>query len=249
MTRFKATIAYDGTDFAGFQEQPGLRTVQSELERVLTEINSRQPVKIQGAGRTDAGVHAYGQVVHFDLDTSRSPEKLRFALDTQSAADISVWQLEPVSADFHARFSPHEKIYQYLLDNSYTRSPFKRRGQAWFRYLLDLEAMTAALTLLQGTHDYSGFTAVGSSVEDKIRTISAASLTQLDRSTLQFSFRGNGFLYKQVRNMVGTLIKIGNGKFPVNRINEILESKNRQLAGPTAHPEGLYLKEVIYYEN
>ncbi|GAB2025936.1 tRNA pseudouridine(38-40) synthase TruA [Lactovum odontotermitis] len=244
--RLKATIAYDGTDFAGFQEQPDQRTIQSEIEKVLTKINSGQEIKIQGAGRTDAGVHAYGQVLHFDLNDQRPIERIRFALDTQTPADISVWKLEEVTEDFHARFSPHEKIYEYLLDNSFTRSPFKRRGQAWFRYPLDIEPMQAAAAELTGRHDYSGFTATGTSVEDKVRTITEASVSKIDGTSFRFTFRGNGFLYKQVRNMVGTLIKIGNGKMPVSQINKILATGDRRFAGPTAHPEGLYLKEVIY---
>ncbi|MDR2976025.1 MAG: tRNA pseudouridine(38-40) synthase TruA, partial [Streptococcaceae bacterium] len=234
MPRFKATIAYDGTNFAGFQEQPEQRTVQSVLERVLKMINSGQEIKIQGAGRTDAGVHAYGQVLHFDLDDSRPIERIRFALDTQTAADISVWKLEEVPETFHARFSPHEKIYEYLLDNSFSRSPFKRLGQSWFRYPLDIEQMQSAMLGLCGRHDFSGFTAAGTSVEDKVRIISQASVVKVDETTFKFTFRGNGFLYKQVRNMVGTLLKIGNGKMPVSQIEKILKTGDRHFAGPTA---------------
>lgn len=248
MTRFKATVAYDGTDFAGFQEQPGLRTIQSEIEKVLLKLNSNQVLKLQMAGRTDSGVHAQGQVIHFDLDDQRPVERIRFALDTQTPADISIWQLEAVADDFHSRFSPHEKIYEYLLDNSYSRSPFKRRSQAWFRYPLDLSLMQEAASKIIGTHDFEGFTATGGSVDDKVRTISLATVEKIDETSFRFRFRGNGFLYKQVRNMVGTLIKIGNGKFPIDQIDQILLTGNRQLAGPTAHPEGLYLKEVIYNE-
>lgn len=246
MERYKATIVYDGTDFAGFQLQPnGIRTVQKELEIVLTQLNSFNPVVVHGAGRTDSGVHALGQVIHFDLLKRREIEKLRFALDTQLPTDIAVLSVEKVSNDFHAQYHPHEKIYVYLLDNAPIRSPFKRYSEAWFRYPLDVEKIRKALFLLLGTHDFTGFTASGSSVDDKIRTITKADLS-IEKTTLCFTFQGNGFLYKQIRNMVGTLIKIGNGKFPVNRIDEILETRNRQLAGPTAHPEGLYLKEVIY---
>ncbi|MDR0299393.1 MAG: tRNA pseudouridine(38-40) synthase TruA [Streptococcaceae bacterium] len=248
MTRFKATIAYDGTDFSGFQEQPGLRTVQSEIEKVLRRLNSDQELKLQMAGRTDSGVHAYGQVIHFDLEDSRSTERIRFALDTQTPADISIWKLEKVGENFHSRFTAHEKIYEYLLDNSFSRSPFKRRGQAWFRYPLDLELMQEAIKKIEGQHDFEGFTATGGTVEDKVRMISQASVEKIDETSFKFTFRGNGFLYKQVRNMVGTLIKIGNKKMPVEQIDQILRTGNRQLAGPTAHPEGLYLKEVIYHD-
>ncbi|HEY0222831.1 tRNA pseudouridine(38-40) synthase TruA [Lactovum miscens] len=249
MTRFKATISYDGSDFAGFQEQPGRRTVQSEIEKVLQKLNSGKELKLWMAGRTDSGVHACGQVIHFDLEDPRPVERIRFALDTQTPADISIWKLEVVASDFHARFTPHEKIYEYLLDNSVSRSPFKRRSQAWFRYRLDLGLMQEAASKIVGTHDFEGFTAAGGSVKDKVRTISLATVEKIDESSFRFRFRGSGFLYKQVRNMVGTLIKIGNGKFPVDQIDKILSTGNRHFAGPTAHPEGLYLKEVIYNED
>lgn len=247
MTRYKAIIAYDGTDFSGFQTQNNQRTVQEEIEKVLTKLNSFNPVILQGAGRTDAGVHACGQVIHFDFsDQPRDLERLRFALDTQTPADIAVKSVEQVKDNWHARFHKHEKIYEYYLENAVTRSPFGRRTKAYFRYDLDFDKMKEALTKLSGTHDFTGFTASGSSVDDKIRTISQADLIRLDDENFKFVFRGDGFLYKQVRNMVGTLIKIGNDRMPVSQIEKILTTKNRDFAGPTAAPEGLFLKKVIY---
>lgn len=245
MTRYKATIAYDGTNFAGFQSQENQRTVQGELEKVLTKLNSNEPLILQGAGRTDSGVHAVAQVVHFDLP-ARDCERLRFALDTQTPDDISVKVVEVVADDWHARFEPHEKIYEYKLENGRVRTPWKRYTTAFFRYQLDADLMEEAIAKLLGTHDFTGFTASGSSVEDKVRTISVAELVRHGNDDYSFIFRGNGFLYKQVRNMVGTLLKIGNGRMPVAQIDKILETKNRDFAGPTAAPEGLYLKEVIY---
>ncbi|MCL2113231.1 tRNA pseudouridine(38-40) synthase TruA [Lactococcus protaetiae] len=247
MTRYKATIAYDGTDFAGFQTQVNQRTVQAELEKVLTKLNSYEPVILQGSGRTDAGVHAFGQVIHFDLlGQPRDLERLRFGLDTQTPADIAVKKIEQVDEQWHARYCKHEKIYEYYLENAVTRSPFSRNAKAYFRYPLDFDRMQEALSVLTGTHDFTGFTASGSSVDDKVRTISQAEVIQLDEENFKFVFRANGFLYKQVRNMVGTVIKIGNDRMPVSQIEKILMTKNRDFAGPTAAPEGLYLKEVIY---
>lgn len=247
MTRYKATIAYDGTDFAGFQTQVNQRTVQAELEKVLTKLNSHEPVILQGSGRTDAGVHAFGQVIHFDLlGQPRDLERLRFGLDTQTPADIAVKKMEQVDEQWHARYCKHEKIYEYYLENAVTRSPFSRNAKAYFRYPLDFDKMQEALSVLTGTHDFTGFTASGSSVDDKVRTISQAEVIQLDEENFKFVFRANGFLYKQVRNMVGTVIKIGNDRMPVSQIEKILMTKNRDFAGPTAAPEGLYLKEVIY---
>ncbi|SJZ48523.1 tRNA pseudouridine38-40 synthase [Pilibacter termitis] len=247
MTRYKAIIAYDGTNFFGFQRQNEGRTVQQELEKTLTRLNSGVEVTVHGSGRTDSGVHALGQVIHFDLNGKRSEEKLRFALDTQSPNDISVKSVEEVSENWHARYEKHEKTYIFRLDIGKTRSPFKRYYASFFPYPLDFEKMNQAIQKLKGTHDFSGFTATGTSVEDKVRTIYEAKMEHFpDEEELLFTFRGNGFLYKQIRNMVGTLIKIGNGKFEVERMDEILQSGDRNLAGATAHPEGLYLKEVRY---
>ena len=235
MTRYKALISYDGHDFAGFQRQPHARSVQEEIEKTLTRINKGQPIVIHGAGRTDRGGHALGQVIHFDLSSARDEEKLRFALDTQTSEDIDVISVEEVVEAFHARYKP--------------KNPMMRHYATHYPYSLEIPLMEQAIKALEGTHDFTGFTASGTSVENKVRTITEASLTfDAQRNFLVFTFTGNGFLYKQIRNMVGTLLKIGNKRMPVNQIERILEEKNRQLAGPTAAPNGLYLKEIIYEE-
>jgi tRNA pseudouridine38-40 synthase len=247
MVRYKARIAYDGSQFYGFQRQPNVRTVQEELEKTLLKLNSFEETVVHGSGRTDAAVHALGQVVHFDLRERRKEEQLRFALDTQSPADISILEVEEVDSDWHSRYNNHEKTYKFRLDVGRSRSPFKRNFATYYPYTLDVEKMKSAIVKLIGTHDFTGFTAKGSSVEDKVRTIIVAEIIEKkEDEEIEFIFSGNGFLYKQIRNMVGTLLKIGNGKFPVSRIDEIIKKKDRNLAGPTAHPEGLYLVEVIY---
>jgi len=219
MTRYKALISYDGHDFAGFQRQPHARSVQEEIEKTLTLINKGQPIVIHGAGRTDSGVHALGQVIHFDLPSARDEEKLRFALDTQTPEDIDVISVEEVTEDFHARYNPHSKTYEFLVDIGRPKNPMMRHYATHYPYPLEIPLMEQA------------------------------SLTfDAQRNFLVFTFSGNGFLYKQIRNMVGTLLKIGNKRMPVNQIERILEEKNRQLAGPTAAPNGLYLKEIIYEE-
>ncbi len=249
MTRYKALISYDGHDFAGFQRQPHARSVQEEIEKTLTRINKGQPIVIHGAGRTDSGVHALGQVIHFDLPSARDEEKLRFALDTQTPEDIDVISVEEVTEDFHARYQPHSKTYEFLVDIGRPKNPMMRHYATHYPYPLEISLMEQAIKALEGTHDFTGFTASGTSVENKVRTITEASLTfDAQRNFLVFTFSGNGFLYKQVRNMVGTLLKIGNKRMPVNQIERILEEKDRQLAGPTAAPNGLYLKEIIYEE-
>lgn len=247
MTRYKATISYDGTLFSGFQRQSHARTVQEEIEKTLQKLASGQPVPIHGAGRTDAGVHAYGQVIHFDLPQKRDLEKLRFALDTQTPDDIDVVDLAIVADDFHCRYQKHSKTYEFLVDNGRPKNPMMRHYATHYPYPLDINKMQEAIKDLVGTHDFTGFTAAGTSVENKVRTITEATLVQDDKTGfLVFTFSGNGFLYKQVRNMVGTLLKIGNGRMPVEQVKVILDSKNRQLAGPTPAGNGLYLKEIRY---
>lgn len=249
MVRYKATISYDGSLFSGFQRQPQARSVQEELEKTLQRLNRGQEVRVQGAGRTDAGVHAYGQVIHFDLEEERDVEKLRFALDTQSPEDIDVLLIERVGEEFHARYTKHSKTYEFLVDNGRPKNPMMRHYATHYPYPLDIKKIQEAIQDLIGTHDFTGFTASGTSVVDKVRTIIHAEV-RLDSHTgfLVFTFSGNGFLYKQVRNMVGTLLKIGNGRMPIGQIKRILEKKDRQLAGPTAAGNGLYLKEVRYDE-
>lgn len=247
MTRYKAVISYDGYAFAGFQRQPHARSVQEEIEKTLTRLNQGNPVTIHGAGRTDSGVHALGQVLHFDLPQARDEEKLRFALDTQTPEDIDFISVEQVADDFHSRYNKHSKTYEFLVDFGRPKNPMMRHYATHYPYPLEIERMQAAIKKLEGTHDFTGFTASGTSVEDKVRTITEARL-ELDenRHFLVFTFSGNGFLYKQIRNMVGTLLKIGNGRMPVEQIDLILEKKDRNLAGPTAAPNGLYLKEIRY---
>ena len=249
MTRYKAIISYDGYDFAGFQRQPHARSVQEEIEKTLTRINKGQPVTIHGAGRTDSGVHALGQVLHFDLPEERDEEKLRFALDTQTPEDIDFISVEQVLDDFHSRYNKHSKTYEFLVDIGRPKNPMMRHYATHYPYPLELRLIEEAIAQLEGTHDFTGFTASGTSVEDKVRTITEAKVRyDAERNFLIFTFSGNGFLYKQIRNMVGTLLKIGNKRMPVEQIQRILAEKDRHLAGPTAGPNGLYLKEIRYEE-
>lgn len=247
MTRYKAIIAYDGTHFNGFQKQPNGRTVQEEMEKTLKKMANGKEITVFGSGRTDAGVHAMGQVIHFDYPEERPLERMRFALDTQSSEDIAVKAVEIVSDDFHARYLVKEKTYQFRVDIGKPRSPFRRHYASYFPYPLDLSKIQRALPDLIGTHDFTSFCAFGSSIEDKVRTIYEAKMEVNEAGDeLLFTFRGNGFLYKMIRILVGTLLKIGNGRLSEDSIPEIIAKKDRNAAGPTAHPEGLYLYEVVY---
>lgn len=249
MVRYKAIISYDGRDFSGFQRQPHARSVQEEIEKTLLKLNSGVPVTIHGAGRTDAGVHAYGQVIHFDLPQLRDVEKLRFGLDTQCPDDIDIVEISIVPDDFHARYNKHSKTYEFLVDTGRPKNPMMRNYATHYPYPVDLALMQEAIKDLVGTHDFTGFTASGTSVQNKVRTITQATVVVDDKTGfLVFTFSGNGFLYKQVRNMVGTLLKIGNGRMATSQIRTVLESKDRNLAGPTAAGNGLYLKEITYEE-
>ena len=246
MPRYKAIIAYDGTNYCGFQTQENGNTVQAELEKTLQKFNNHQPVTIHASGRTDSGVHAWGQVIHFDFPQDRDPEKFRHALDTQSPADIAVRSLEKVAPDFHARYHAVEKTYHYHLDISKPQNIFRRHYAAYYTFPLDVAKMTAAIAYFEGTHDFSAFCATGTTVENKVRTIYEARIEYVNEDELIFIFRGNGFLYKMVRNLVGTLIKVGQGRLEPAALPQVIASLDRQQAGPTAHPEGLYLMEVKY---
>ena len=235
MTRYKATISYDGTLFAGFQRQPHARSVQEEIEKTLTRLNQGTPVTVHGAGRTDSGVHALGQVIHFDLPSSAGRGELRFALDTQTPEDIDFVRVEQVADDFHSRYKKHSKTYEFIVDYGRPKNPMMRHYATHYPYPLDVEKMQAAIQKLEGTHDFSGFTASGTSVEDKVRTITEARLVEdAEHHRLVFTFSGNGFLYKQIRNMVGNFVEDRNDRMPIEQIDLILEKKDRNLAGPTA---------------
>lgn len=247
MPRYKAIIAYDGTNFNGFQAQPAGRTIQEEVEKTLKKMNNGKTITIFGSGRTDAGVHAEGQVIHFDYPQMRDLEKMRFALDTQTPEDIAVKEVEIVSDEFHARYHVVEKTYQFRVDIGKPRSPFRRFYASYFPYPIDVKKIERALPDLLGTHDFTSFCASGTEIEDKVRTIHEARLQVNETGDeLLFTFRGDGFLYKMIRILVGTLLKMGNGRMDETTIPMIIAAKDRNLAGPTAHPEGLYLVEVRY---
>ncbi len=246
MPRYKAVISYDGTHYAGFQTQPNAYTIQEAIENTLKRLNGGKSITIHASGRTDSGVHAKGQVIHFDYPHKREAEKFRFALDTQTPDDICFISIEEVEDSFHARYLAKEKTYHYHLDTGHMRDPFKRLYAAHYRYELDIEIMRQAARYIEGEHDFDVFCATGSSVEDKTRNVYEVVIEEISENELRFTFRGNGFLYKMVRMLVGTLLKIGNGQLPVDAIKIALEDNNKKMTGPTAHPEGLFLMNVSY---
>jgi tRNA pseudouridine38-40 synthase len=245
MQRYKGIISYDGSGFSGYQVQPNKRTVQSEMESVLLKMHKGIPVKITGSGRTDAGVHAKGQVVHFDSHLPISEEKWSVALNSLLPADISVLSVSKVNESFHARFDVIRKEYRYFIYRSANRDPFRRNFAFRFPYDLNIDSMKLASKYLLGTHDYSSFCSAKTEVIDKVRTIEQIDIMS-ENELLILRFVGNGFLYNMVRILVGTLLEVGIGSRNPSEIPDILAKKDRIYAGKTAPAHGLYLWEVFY---
>jgi tRNA pseudouridine38-40 synthase len=245
MQRYKGIISYDGSAFSGYQVQPGKRTIQSEIESVLLKMHKGIPVKITGSGRTDAGVHAKGQVIHFDSPLPISEEKWTVALNSLLPSDISVLSVSKVTDSFHARFDVERKEYRYFIYLSTNRDPFRRNYAFQFPYKLDIDSMRLASQYLLGTHDFSSFCSAKTEVIDKVRTIEEINLLA-ENDLLVFRFVGNGFLYNMVRILVGTLLEVGSRTRHPSDIADILEKKDRKFAGKTAPAQGLYLWDVFY---
>ncbi|MEH7112804.1 tRNA pseudouridine(38-40) synthase TruA [Neobacillus niacini] len=245
MIRYKCIISYDGSGFSGYQVQPNKRTVQSQIEATLAKMHKGRNVKITASGRTDAGVHAKGQVIHFDSPLSLLEEKWVAALNSMLPEDISVLSVVKVDTNFHARFDASGKEYRYFLYQSSKRDPFQRNYAVHYPYPLNLKDMKEACQYLLGTHDFSSFCSARTDVEDKVRTIEEIEILQ-DGEQISFRFVGDGFLYNMVRILVGTLLEVGSGKRKPPEIVEILEKKDRSYAGKTVPGQGLYLWNVYY---
>ena len=246
MRNIKLTIEYDGTNYCGFQvqENTGLRTIQGVLEEKLALL-SREPIRIAGAGRTDSGVHARGQVVHFFSQWKIPREKITVAVNSVLPKDIVVKSAEDVPEEFHARFSTKGKKYLYRIYNDRVPSAFEDK-YAWFiPYRLDFEKMREGASYLVGEHDFSSFKSSGSVIKNNIRTIWSLELSR-QGPVIEIEVMGNGFLYNMVRIITGTLIEVGRGRRKPLEIKEILNAKDRNKAGPTALPKGLFLTEVFY---
>lgn len=245
MPRLKMTLAYDGTDFAGYQIQPNARTVQGELEKALMKMHKGQHIRTTASGRTDAGVHARGQVVHFDSDLDIPEKNWLKAIQANVPEDIVIRKVEYVHDDFHARFDVKKREYRYRVLASETLDVFRRLYAYHVPNPLDVDAMQEALTYVIGTHDFTSFCSMKTDVEEKTRTIYNAELFQ-DNDEIIFRFVGNGFLYNMVRILVGTTLEIGMGKRRASDMHTILASRSRKQAGKTAPPHGLCLWSVSY---
>lgn len=244
---FKLVLEYDGASYHGWQRQVGVLTVQEVLEARL-EIMLQSPVRVRASGRTDAGVHAEGQVVNFYSTTSMQPEAIQRGLNSLLPADVVVLHAEEVPHSFHARFSAVSKTYEYRILNRNVPSALERKFVWHIRRPLAVAPMRQCLELITGTHDFSAFMATGSSVKSTERCITYAALEVLEPHRLVFVLEANGFLRHMVRNVVGTLVEVGRGVLTPEGFAGIVASKDRRRAGMTAPAHGLYLTGVRYEE-
>jgi tRNA pseudouridine38-40 synthase len=244
--RLRMTIAYDGTDFHGWQRQQGVRTVQEELEDIFRRV-ANEPLNLVAASRTDTGVHARGQTVHIDLNGPVPPENLIRAVNHRLPADVFVRSLRETAPEFHSTRWAVCKLYRYRIWHGRRRpdDPRQQRYTWHYRFPLDLEAMRQAARAWIGTHDFTSFATQGSPRQTSVRTVSQIALRPVG-GEIRIDIIGDGFLYNQVRNMVGTLVEFGRGHWPVEQAAEILADCDRSAASSTAPPQGLCLEWIRY---
>ena len=238
----KLTLEYDGTDYAGWQVQPGVATVQGALEEALGKI-LKEPTRVHGAGRTDAGVHAAGQVAHFEPTGTMTAEEFERALNALLPHDVRVVAAEEAPPGFHARYAARSRTYRYAV--TFADSVFTRRHAHYVAGPLDVEAMREAARALVGEHDFAAF---GNLSEDYDTTARDVTELRLEETLggLEFYVTANAFLYKMVRNVVATLLAVGRGELAPAEVRRLLEEKDRAALGPPAPPRGLTLMRVTY---
>ena len=242
--RYLIHFSYDGTNFNGFQKQPGCRCVESELEKALYDINNHKKTKVVGSGRTDRGVHALDQTAHFDIDIDITLYKLKCALNSLLPEDIHVFSVEEVSDDFHARFNAKRKTYKYII-NCGEYNPIERNYVYQYGKKLDVEKMKKEIKSFIGVHNFKPFVSDESVKENYEREIYDAHIEE-DGDKAIFYFTGNGFMKYQVRNMVGVLFKIGKGKLENGIVDEIFKDNKLANCITTIKREGLYLDKIEY---
>jgi tRNA pseudouridine38-40 synthase len=246
MRNFKMIVEYDGYEFSGWQFQPYQRTVQGHLQEKLERIFKKK-INCIASGRTDTGVHSLGQTVHFKADTVMKPAQIKKALNAFLDRDVSIAKVQEVPLDFHAQYSVKNKTYRYTLLNRSYPSAFWRNRAYFYPYKLNIAAMKRAAAKIKGKHDFKCFQAASerSKIKNTIRTISQLSVTK-EGDFIHITATSNGFLYRMVRNIVGTLLAVGSGKMTAQEVGEIIKSKNRKIAPPTAPSHGLCLMKVRY---
>ena len=244
MKRVRLKIAYDGTNYCGWQVQPNEMTVEGVINETLSDLLG-EDIEVVGASRTDSGVHADGNYCVFDTETKIPAEKIAYALNQHLPEDIVIVKSDEVESDWHPRYQESTKTYEYRVVNRDMPDPI-RRLYTYFTYSkLDVDAMKEAAKELVGEHDFASFCSAGSQVESTVRTVYSLDITK-DDDEIVFVVRGNGFLYNMVRIIVGTLLEVGEGSKSPEDIKEILDSRDRQKAGKTAIAKGLKLVEIDY---
>ena len=247
MTIYKLTVQYDGTRYHGFQRQPNLLTIQGTIEKALAIMTKGQPVNLVAAGRTDAGVHALGQVISFAYPGNIPADKMVKALNSLMPRDILFVGGVIAVPDFNARFDALGKIYEYRVALGRYTNPFLRLYTGHYPFALDLSKIQTALLDVIGTHNFASFEASGGVIRNKVRTIYTADLDTTNYpQEIKFIFHGDGFLYNMVRIMVATLLEIGRGRRDVHDFLRLYQVQDRQQARLTAPASGLYLKKVFY---
>ncbi|MEK6248420.1 MAG: tRNA pseudouridine(38-40) synthase TruA [Planctomycetales bacterium] len=248
MRALKLTLAYDGSAYAGWQIQTGQATIQSTLETALAQVTG-ESIRILGSGRTDAGVHALGQVAGLSTQCQLEPEVICRALNARLPDDIRVLKVEPVVNGFRAIADATSKLYRYVIHDGTVHNIFSRKYCWHYAKQLDVSAMAQSAGDLVGTHDFSSFQSTGAPRESTIRTVSALSVTRgkdADQDMVIIEIEADGFLYKMVRAIVGTLVEVGRGAKRREWPSEVLAARDRSVAGATAPPHGLFLVEVHY---
>ena len=245
MRNIKLTIEYDGKEFNGWQKQPSKLNIQGTIEQAIKTITG-EDVDLQASGRTDAGVHALGQVANFKTNSNIPIEKMSIAINCNLKKSIRIVKAEEVEERFHSRLSCKRKTYRYIINNSEIPSAIYRNLETHIPYKLDIEKMKQAVKYFEGEHDFKAFKASGTSSKSSIRTIYKAEVLKMPNNRIYIELTGNGFLYNMVRIISGTLVDVGTGKIKPEDIEKIIESKDRTNAGKTIPPQGLYLVCVNY---
>lgn len=245
--RIKLVVAYDGTNYCGWQIQPNGETIEGVLNRELSSLLGGD-IKVTGASRTDSGVHSLGNVAVFDTDTRIPPEKISYALNIRLPEDIVVQDSCEVAPDFHPRHCNSRKTYEYRILNRRFAMPTRRLDTYFYHRPLDVERMQQAARYLEGTHDFKSFCSVNTVVEDTVRTIYTLQVIKDADDIITIRVQGSGFLYNMVRILAGTLIQVGIGAMEPEQMTEILEAKDRSASGPTAPAQGLTMIGIEFLD-
>ena len=244
MRRIKLIVAYDGTNYCGWQIQKNAITVEAVLNKAISSLTG-EDIIVKGASRTDSGVHALGNVAVFDTESRIPPDKFCYSINQRLPEDIRVQHSEEVEMDFHPRYQQTVKTYEYKIYNSRINVPTNRLYSQFVYYRLDLEKMKEAATYIVGEHDFKSFCSANASAKTTVRTIYSLDIDKVD-NMITMRITGNGFLYNMVRIIAGTLINVGTGMWEPEYVKDIMEKRDRQKAGPKAAAEGLTLIEIVY---